>query len=1653
MTSRSSLGSAGSVGPVSLSQMIGSPTFRSAAINAVAVIPLLSSSNDGRDDPTTHSSKSFDDFLHSLHRHNGQNHHSSGISSADASAIADNGSNVVVVVPNSNLTRPGDWKYNETPLRNFHWGHGCQRLRFFDGRPYHSRSAHDRLINHELTRNWIDLCPSRRTAALIGVLNVRDCPNQATLERAIQEWRQWAERYSTPPYEVTALGRDVERDTVVPRLFVFDSFHEELNPEINLQAAANKLNRKNNSLVAFPPADEERSQMMDLHVNVVVNDLAVAIFQVLEGKIRESDSLMMGKNPATTQPTKIGFFGRGNAGRSAEESETPRGGSKDLSINTLANVVSPSSRLATSKTHYNPKMEHRSASIRMKLDNAYTNNNVTELTSSVSSMTSEASSTSVTTSGSSVKAQLLTPLDAFWDYSELSPKDAHEMMKREVARREKFAADLSLLAGSPLDAYERYTRAADLSKTTSPDPLWYASALEGCAAAHVAMADIGGFNVDEYLESSIQLPEEFMACALVPTSEKTGGNDEHKKSMPQVVQALCEDALDVTSRHPKTACFHAELLLKLAWYTAEVEDVHLRCQWGLGGDEGGGIECYGGDANSDKRRWEKASATRMNFLDMKDKDGEDIIQVNTLKRCQKCSEFMHMAASSPSLDPATRADVALRCISIAWRGIRPTVKPTARERSSNRVQLKRKAAFFAVAAAEAMSDAVGGMSYQRANAMWFQASRLLSESGNGLVGGNYGWATLRAVALHALVVQGTRESSEEAAKQLLKLVSQISPPNRPKIEALQSSPTKDGIRNSSYFAGARSYLRESAKVVAKDARTRSKEMFGGDISSLLVVQSKWVEDDPLDPTQLPMGDFSSDFSHRVLAMPSVWPTIKFEHCTYAQEQLIQQIFDLRKNIPTSTLLNNNSSNNNDSNSNSNSNNKNKNKNNQKLPIEIKSIEIVSSDSSAKLERVTVKREVEKEHAMSTFFNPYAKQERKQNPATIARGEEQYISVSFSNKLSIPFEVDSCQLKFDTARSDHIKAPSISFVVPGQTKDFAVRFPFMLLDRLDDSDIYTIGVKGISLTALSRSIFLPLGEEGQSNKSEEQIIPKSMSFYSRRDYSKTSRLEDEKSNIIHSPRLEIIPPQPNVHVSFASSTTPIDGETIIPVFLADGEIFTLPKMCVWNDTGLHGIGSIEELQISAIGLPGLSEVVLYDMSRTGANENDAMEENNQTSSMKNSDPISISAHCVGLDAETLNSSTKDSASSFIAAKLSASPTMKAQTSGCHLTLRFRYRGKAVSPTLEVWRKYEVQIHVLRGKGPKIPSLSFRCDLFWESGYSELCHALASQESNGQTDTVRPIDVSSPGTGDANEEGFVANRLGWNSGAHVCSDEVGVIVSVTNESPSPIVLSRMDGSPIGFAQSKLESLKISKGISVKFPIILRRAERSSDICRQLVEMIKFKWKSDIAGSDLDDAQETGGPMFPENRRVRQGILEIPHACLKKIVDDNPIFLSRICKAPCSIGVCVLEKSTGTEPKEQLIKNVRVGKPVDIAVTVDMANWLSAELKERTNCTLKFCCARQDSSPDTGADTKENSAGNGNHNSSKEFVWVGQIRKNLRIGEKSSAANETDPHRARILFLKEGDYLVSACLSFNGSENEDMKETWWAEKAAKIHVSKSQ
>merc|ERR1711935_430002 len=97
-----------------------------------------------------------------------------------------------------------------------------------------------------------------------------------------------------------------------------------------------------------------------------------------------------------------------------------------------------------------------------------------------------------------------------------------------------------------------------------------------------------------------------------------------------------------------------------------------------------------------------------------------------------------------------------------------------------------------------------------------------------------------------------------------------------------------------------------------------------------------------------------------------------------------------------------------------------------------------------------------------------------------------------------------------------------------------------------------------------------------------------------------------------------------------------------------------------------------------------------------------------------------------------------------------------------------------------------------------------------------------------------------------------------------------------------------------------MKVTPGISAKIPMILPRVDRSSDICERLRELTTLRWRSEEVVGDAESEIETSGSMVPVNKRVRSGTLKIPKDCLKKIVDENPTFLSRICKAPCSIIV---------------------------------------------------------------------------------------------------------------------------------------------------------
>lgn len=616
------------------SQISTNCSFRSAAVNAVAVIPLLSGRS--KDSPATTSSstssaRSFNDLFGALRRY-------AKIDEKDEKDDDD----LLLVVPNSSLTRPGDWKYSETPVKAFHWQQGCQRLHIFDGRSDKSDFAQDRLNNPALSSDWIDLVPSRRTAAVIGILNMHDCQGLEDLHRAEEELHEWSLQYGQQSFGAKQMERTDGYDRPIERLFVYDSFDEDCQ-KIDLSKS-----NMGNKILAFPPTDEAHIAMMQFHMNVVINDLAVAIFLALEAKIQESDRISQGVAPSSltspsTPQTKRGL-GRMMSG-SVKETEEPVQVAPNLTIDNLAGFVSPDSKLAkTSPSNQASKTQNTASETPTK-----------KSTVSKGQLPVD-------------KSQLLlTPIDDITGLANLSSKETEALRKRDAGRREKLAADLALLCGSPLDAYARYLKAAEIFRTGILDPLWYASSLEGCASAHIAMAEAGGFGVDEYLENNFQLPDEIMQQTSRKKDDDTTTHSSttfraSKQTLPEIIFALCDEALSITSRHSKLAAFHTELILKLAYYCADIAEAHLRCRWGEG--EG----CYAGDPDH-VPRWEKTSVSKLELRYIETRDG-DMNSINTLVRTNKVSELLHQAVSVPQLNDATRLDVALRCAQLCLIGVK-----------------------------------------------------------------------------------------------------------------------------------------------------------------------------------------------------------------------------------------------------------------------------------------------------------------------------------------------------------------------------------------------------------------------------------------------------------------------------------------------------------------------------------------------------------------------------------------------------------------------------------------------------------------------------------------------------------------------------------------------------------------------------------------------------------------------------------------------------------------------------------------------------------------------------------------------------------------------------------------------------------------------
>jgi hypothetical protein len=883
-------------------------------------------------------------------------------------------------------------------------------------------------------------------------------------------------------------------------------------------------------------------------------------------------------------------------------------------------------------------------------------------------------------------------------------------------------------------------------------------------------------------------------------------------------------------------------------------------------------------------------------------------------------------------------------------------------------------------------------------------------------------------------MQVLRDVSENSAVQLLSLMSEISPSARSNQSALLAKLEEDeefgGIDESvrseprgdsasyigtgeSVVSAARSYVRETRAKVAEARKTSFFTGVAKDSALLTVAQSKWVEDDEIPTILLPMAEFS-EISESIIAMRCVWSAIRFDNCVAAQKRLVKEISDLRKRVPASCITPHTES-----------------LRSQSLPIKIVSLELVDSAPRSKLEHMKIKTKQEKTDAMATFYNPYAIKKGLEEATIVPEEEERYILVRFVNHLSIPLEIPRCQLEFDGAESDRIKAPAISFVIPGQAKDFPVQFPFIVLKASQSDNEVTASrlfeVKGLHLACLARSFFLTLASDvsPESKVGAVRNIPEPASKYPLRD---SKAKPSDNGTTIRSPKVEVVPAQPNLLLSFASAPTLMDDDTVIPVPIADGEIVSIPKLFLSSDSGISGGGKIEELKISASGLPGFSDLLLFDFS--GLHENKEMQVTPSKKKIPVPTPLVLTARCENMDSQSLNDPRKTKVSS-LNLKLTAAADMGSHVRGCTVKLSFRYRGKSATPTLEVWRRREIELRILRIKGPRMSSLTFRPDLNWDSCYQDVCLALAQQDKHTRYRPGKVQDPSSLARPGSSEDGeFVIGRLGTDSGVHVCGDKIIALVAVANESGASITLTSPNGTVGGFEGNTWETMKVHAGVSAKIPMIFSRIDRAPGAGEKISSMTKLQWKSEFPGSTGDESTETGGTIVPLNKRVRTGTIEIPMPCLKSIIDDHSLFLSRVCKAPCAIEVAVFG-ATG-EAADQ----VSIGKSVNVTVDVDLATWVPDSVLTEVRQTLELCCTRKGSGEMASASKPD-----------RYFVWSGHIRKAVGGGSRKHI------HKARILFLHEGEYVISACMSFTRmGMADDVKEVWWAERARVLQAGRA-
>ena len=232
---------------------------------------------------------------------------------------------------------------------------------------------------------------------------------------------------------------------------------------------------------------------------------------------------------------------------------------------------------------------------------------------------------------------------------------------------------------------------------------------------------------------------------------------------------------------------------------------------------------------------------------------------------------------------------------------------------------------------------------------------------------------------------------------------------------------------------------------------------------------------------------------------------------------------------------------------------------------------------------------------------------------------------------------------------------------------------------------------------------------------------------------------------------------------------------------------------------------------------------------------------------------------GLSLESINDKNKSlGEGSCVMFQIAATHDMGNQlANGGNVRIRFRYRGPSCIDGVEIWRKREISLRIVRIKGPRISSLTFRSDLSSGSAFSDLCCSLAIQRKQMEKipnwETSQFIHKSAPSNDDLTRaDSTLSNDIGFgpgdvNKGIFVSGDDIVVLMAVANETNSTIILSNRSGTVGGFDSNPMHTVKVTSGVSVKIPVIIPRIHcldengNIGDIATEIITRTALTWES--------------------------------------------------------------------------------------------------------------------------------------------------------------------------------------------------------------------